>query len=161
MHAIELDAGHIGHGQQLVFEAFGLLLKFAIGVHGATQAIKHAEHIAKIIVDHRRTCTSWKLTLRITHLAPKFVPQLLHGIGANFLLDVDGYLGEACTVLSLEVIELAQRLDGLLEHVRHLLLHFERRCARISSGHHGLFDGERGIFELTHADVGHDAAQQN
>ena len=161
MHAIELEAGHIGHGQQLVFETFGLLLKFAIGVHGATQAIKHAEYIAKIIVNHRRTCTSWKLTLRIAHLAPELIPQLLHGIGTDFLLDVDGYLGEACTVLSLEVIELAQRLDGLLEHVRHLLLHFERGCTRIGGGHHGLLDGKRGIFELTHADVGHDAAQKN
>ena len=81
--------------------------------------------------------------------------------GPDLLFHVDGDFREARPVVALQVVELAERLDRLLEDVGHLLAHLHRRGAGIAGRHQRLLDREGRVLQLAHVQVGEEAAHQD
>ena len=156
-----LHARDILHRQQFVLEALGLVVQLAPGMALARQSVEDPEHVAEVVVHHRRARPVGQTALDIGDLPPQLVPQLLHLVGTHLLLDVDRDLRHADAVLALQVIEFVERLDRLLQQVRDLVAHLFGRCAGIGRHDQRLLDGEGGILEFAHVRIGEEAAEEH
>ena len=161
LEAEQLDLRHVLDAEQVVLERPGLVLHLAVGAGGAAQAIEDAQHVAEVVVHHRGAGAGGQLRLCVAHLASQLVPELLHILGPDLLFHVDGDFREARPVVALQVIELAERLDRLLEDVGHLLAHLHRRGAGIAGRHQCLLDREGRVLQLAHVQVGEEASRQD
>ena len=157
----DLHARDILHRQQFVLEALGLVVQLAPGVALARQSVEDPEHVAEVVVHHRRARPVGQAALDVGNLPPQLVPQLLHLVGTHLLLDVDRDLRHADAVLALQVIEFVERLYRLLQQVRDLVAHLFGRCAGIGRHDQRLLDGEGGILEFAHVRVGEQAAEEH
>ena len=89
LHTIDLHTCHILDLEQFVFKPFGFVFHFAPRAAIARDAVKNTQHVAEIVVHHRRPRPGGQLRLDVTDLAAQFVPQLLHLVGPNLFFDID------------------------------------------------------------------------
>ena len=150
LHAVDLHTRHILDLEQLVFKPFGFVFHFAPCAAVARDAVEDAQHVAEIVVHHRRPRPGRQLRLHVADLTAQFVPQLLHLVGPNLFFDIDRNFRYAGTVLGLQVVEFTQRLNRLFQHVGHLGLHLGGRSPGIGGQHERLLDGKGGILQLPH-----------
>ena len=108
LHAEQFHFGHILHVQQLVLDSLGLILQLTIGMRFAAQSVEYAQHIAKIIVHHRRSGSSRQLGLHISHFPPQLIPKLLHLVGTDFLLYIYRDFRQTGPVIRFQIIQFTQ-----------------------------------------------------
>ena len=157
----DLHTRHILHRQQIVLEALGLVVQLSPGMALARQSVEYPEHVAEVVVHHRRPRPLGQTSLHVGDLPPQLVPQLLHLVGPHLLLDVDRDLRHPDPVLAFEVIEFVERLDRLLQQIGHFVAHLLGRRARIRGHDQRLLDRKGRILELAHVGVGIKPAEKH
>ena len=152
---VEDDFFHVLGEEQLPLEKLGILVQFLVRVTVPRDGQVDAVHVAEVVVDDGRPRPRRQLALVVVDLAPEFIPYLGQAELVVPVLDMDLDLGIAPRGPRLDPLQLPQLLDGLFKDVGDLLFHLGGGGARIGGCHHGLLDGELGVFEPREVVEGH------
>ena len=148
--AVEVHSIHALDIVHFPFHQFGIIGQFAVVHSFACQGIEHTEHIAEVVLNHRRADTFWQRGLCIAHLPAEHVPALLYLIIIHGAEQLDLYQREVVVRVAFDVIHIPHRTDFLLQYVGYFQFHLMCRCTRIGGDHHRQFHLHFGVFELAH-----------
>lgn len=96
------------------------------------------------------------MTLGVGDLAAKFIPHLRQRMPIVLVFDCNGHCAAPALRAGNHAIELLELLSRKFDDVADLLLHLQRRGARIGSNNEGVFDREFRIFQTRQVQIGPD-----
>ncbi len=151
--APDFHPGDVLDQEKLPLDCVGRPLQLGIRITVAAQRQDDAVDVAEIVADGRRAGVRRQLRLRFANLPPQLVPNLRHLVAAAGVVDVDVDDRQPGAGNRPHLVQPIEALDGLLDHVGHLLLNLRGRSAGVLGDDQGRLEGVLRILQLAEMEI--------
>ncbi len=160
LRAEQRHLGHVGHLQQLLAHAVGMVAQLLVAEAVGRQRIDRAVDIAELVVEERADHTGWQRGAQVADLLAHRVPDLRHRFGRRRVLHLEDDQRLARLAVAADLVRVGHLLQRALDLVGHLLGHLLRGGTRPEHADGHGAEGERRVLVLAQLEVGRAAQHQ-
>lgn len=140
------------HVEQFAPQELGVAIHLRIVVTVGRQAVEDAVDIHHVVDDNRVVAPLGQARRGIIDLAAQQVEMLFQVAVQHRHLELDGQHRRAVAALALDLLDVGQRPQFILHHLRHLELHLVGAGPRVGDHDHRLLDRHGRILQFGHLD---------